>query len=494
MTDPGKATAKGSRRDPGNAEAHREAAGPAAGSGVAGIGLAAGRWLRAVNGWVPLVTAALVAALYSVTSIRRHQNLETSAFDLGIFNQDIRTWASLHFPPISTLKGPGFNRLGDHFSPILALAAPVYRVFPSAVTLLVVQALLLSVGIVPLMRFAHRRLGLTAMLVIGPVFGLSWGIANAANFDFHEVSFAVPLLVMASIAFVERRDVAAVAWAAPLVLVKEDLGLTLAVLGILIAVRGRRRVGILTALGGLAATAIELEIIIPAANPQGANAHNGYFSGSLVHEALTLLTPDTKLITLIWLLAPTAFLAVRSSVVWLVVPTLLWRFASDNPSFWGTSFHYSAVLMPVVFVAFLDALTRHRDRGGRLWWPLAVSVAVTVYFIPQQSLDEALHAPLWRTTPNTAAIHQLLDRIPSGVTVAASNNLAAQLTARDDVSLIGRIALGPTGPQYAVIDVVHQQFPLGSAADAQTIARQASANGYRQIDEAGGVVLLTRLG
>ncbi len=452
-----------------------------------------GRSLRAVDGWVPVLTASLVAALYTAVSVRRHVDLETSGFDLGIFTQDVRSWAELRFPPVSTLKGPDFNRFGDHFSPILALVAPVYRVFPSAVTLLVVQALLLGVGVVPLMRFAYRRLGAPAMVVVGVAFGLSWGIANAADFEFHEVAFAVPLLVMASIAYVERRELAAVVWAAPVVLVKEDLGLTLAVLGLLVALRGRRRLGALTVLGGVAATAVELLVIIPAANPGGRNDHDGYFAGPLVHDALSWPGLDTRVTTLVWLLAPTAFLALRSSVLWLGVPTILWRFASDHPPFWGTSYHYSAVLMPIVFVAFVDALTGHRDRGGRVWWPLAVSAAVTLALIPFQSLDEALHASLWRTTPDTVAIHRLLDRIPSGVTVAASNDLAAQLTARDDVSLVGRITLGPTGPQYAVIDVVHDQFPLDGAAEARDIADRALTGGYRQVAAAGGVVLLTRL-
>ena len=213
----------------------------------------------------------------------------------------------------------------------------------------------------------------------------------------------------------------------------------------------------------------------------------------MAQEALRWSTLDTKLTTLLWLLVPTAFLALRSSVVWLVVPTLAWRFVSDHHQFWGTSYHYSAVLMPIVFVAFVDVLGRRRDRPGRAWWwPLVVTAAVTVAAVPAQSLGEALHPSFWRTPSDTVAVHRLLDRIPSGVTVAASNNLAAQLVSRDDVSLIGRIALGPDGPLYAVVDVVHHEFPLAGVAEAQQIVDQAVAAGYRRVAEAGGVVLLTR--
>ena len=48
--------------------------------------------------------------------------------------------------------GPGFNLLGDHFQPIVALVAPFFRLFPTPVTLLVAQALLTAVSVVPVCR------------------------------------------------------------------------------------------------------------------------------------------------------------------------------------------------------------------------------------------------------------------------------------------------------------------------------------------------------
>src|SRR5690625_6881131 len=57
--------------------------------------------------------------------------------------------------------------------------------------------------------------------------------------QFHEIAFAVPLLALSLTALLRGRVAATVAWAAPLVLVKEDLGLTVAVLGVIIALRQR---------------------------------------------------------------------------------------------------------------------------------------------------------------------------------------------------------------------------------------------------------------
>nr|WP_280921411.1 DUF2079 domain-containing protein [Streptomyces novaecaesareae] len=57
------------------------------------------------------------------------------------------------------------------------------------------------------------------------------------------MAFAVPLLAFSLTALGDGRPRAAAYWALPLLLVKEDLGLTVAVIGLLIARRGHRRLG-----------------------------------------------------------------------------------------------------------------------------------------------------------------------------------------------------------------------------------------------------------
>ncbi|MGI8415690.1 MAG: DUF2079 domain-containing protein, partial [Nakamurella sp.] len=99
---------------------------------------------------VPWFFAAVLTVGYSGLSLRRQFLLQTSGYDMGIFVQSARSWSQFHWP-VSTLKGPGYPLLGNHFSPIVALVGPFYRLFPSANTLLVIQAILLAAGVVPLM-------------------------------------------------------------------------------------------------------------------------------------------------------------------------------------------------------------------------------------------------------------------------------------------------------------------------------------------------------
>ncbi|MET3805856.1 putative membrane protein [Nakamurella sp. UYEF19] len=436
---------------------------------------------------LPWAVAAALTVFYAAVSIRRHAQLLTSAYDLGIYDQAVRSYSHWGLP-YNSIQGPHFLVLGDHFSPVLALLAPLYWIHDSPATLLAAQGCLIAIGVVPLMKWAHRSVGLGAALVVGFGYGFSFGVANAVTFDFHEVAFAAPLLAFAAVAFGDGRLTAAVVWAAPLVFVKEDLGLTVAVLGLLVAWRGRRLLGLLTTIGGGLASALAVLVIIPAFNPLGHNTKTSKFGTSIVHQAATLLTPDIKIVTLVLLLAPTVFLAVRSPIIVLAVPTILWRFLATDQAYWGVQYHYGLVLMPIVFAAFVDVL-RRRESGIR--WILAASAAVTLYLVPQNGFAPAFTSTLWTTNPATAATHALLQRIPDGTTVAASNQLVPQLTDREHVTLIGRTLLSVSQPEYIVSETANLGFPLGTDGQLAWLA-DARNHGYVDIGSAGTVVLLHR--
>ncbi|HXZ76801.1 MAG TPA: DUF2079 domain-containing protein, partial [Streptosporangiaceae bacterium] len=179
-----------------------------------------------------LIALATFAA-YTTLSVARYLRLNPGSWDLAIYTQYVRQLAHLHTPVVA-VRGPGFNLLGDHFQPIVALIAPFFRLFPTPVTLLVAQALLTAVSVVPVCRAARARLGTGVSRVIGAAYGFSWGLQQMIIFDFHEIAFAVPLLACSLSALVRRRPRAAAAWALPLVFVKEDQGLTVAAIGLVI--------------------------------------------------------------------------------------------------------------------------------------------------------------------------------------------------------------------------------------------------------------------
>jgi uncharacterized membrane protein len=465
---------------------------------------------------VPYLIAAVFCVGYSVYSIQFHRHLRTGGFDVGLFEQAVRGYAHLH-APIADLRAPGFNLLGDHFHPILILLAPVYRIFPSPVTILVAQAVLLAVSIVPVARLAARYAGVLAGACVGVAYGLSWGIQQAVGFDFHEVAFAVPLLAFALERLVLRRWVAAVAWAVPLVLVKEDLGMTLAAMGAVLFLRRQRRLGAGLAVFGVVSTAVEMFVIVPAFNLTHQYGFWGHMSegesgakvglvAGLLGVVTHLLTPWAKTRTLLLILAPTAFLALRSSLVIMIVPTLLWRFATNNPSYWVDNYHYNLVLMPIVFMAFVETLPRllGSDR-----WPLRigsritvrplrvagqiaapVTLAIALFLAQDRPLVGLVDGSALRRDPGAEAIRAQLDRIPDGASVGAGNRLAPQLTNRCTVYLLPDFRVAGLRPQWVVV-ASGGDWPLDAEHQEMEITTLKSL-GYQEVVRQPGLVMLRR--
>jgi uncharacterized membrane protein len=491
-----------------------EQVGPALAEPAAAAAPVRRRWVRA--GWPAYGLALGFCALYAAVALLRAWHNQTAGYDLGIFSQAVRGYA--HFqPPVITLKGPGFNQLGDHFSPALALLAPLWWLWPSPNMLLVAQSALLAGSSIPVTRFAARRLGTGAGVAIGAAYGLSWGLQGAATFDFHEVALGAPLLALAMVALAERRWWPAVCWAAPLVLVKEDLGVTVAAVGGYLLLRRQWRPGLVAAATGVGAFGLTTLVIIPKLdNLTGTYRYWGVVSDGAANTAgppglgdvLSLLwrlpglsfSDAGKPELVLWVFGVTCFLALRSPLALVAVPTLLWRLVSDNPLYWSTGqVHYNALLMPVVFVALVDALDRLRrpsPGAARRWLlrlaPVAV-LAVALAGLPRFSFAEIARSDLHRQSVHTRAGKRIAAMIPDGARVSANNYLIPLLAGRCEVYLFPETHGRPVD-YYLLdshnLDTVPGGFALGSPAYHEVLARHldvlASQDGITLLRGPGG--------
>ncbi|MFB9517965.1 DUF2079 domain-containing protein [Streptomyces purpureus] len=178
--------------------------------------------------------------------------MQLGGFDLGIFDQAIRSYAAFSLP-VSPVKNyhhefpADFSLLGDHFSPILALAAPLYWVWDDPRVLLVLQAALFAAG-APLVRgIAARALAragsapdLRFVNACAFVYAVGWPLMTAARGGFHEVAFAVPLTLAMFHQALARRYTMVLVTAFLLTGVKEDLGLVVGCYGVVLLVRSGR--------------------------------------------------------------------------------------------------------------------------------------------------------------------------------------------------------------------------------------------------------------
>jgi uncharacterized membrane protein len=474
---------------------------------------------RADVAGVAVLTVA-VAAIYTVFEIEQQRHFETAGYDLGIFDQAIHSYAHLH-APISLMKGvhngfgTHFSELGDHFSPIIASVAPVYRVFPDAVTLLVVQGLLLAASVPSVWLFSRRNLGRFAAYLIAVAYALAWGLQAAMAADFHEIAFAVPLLAIA----IERLDAGrlrtAVFAALLLLLVKEDFGIVVAAFGLVIGIRTHKwRVAGVLAVVGIATTVLADKVLIPAFGGKS-NYYWDYYaalgSGPLEaawhivrHPLSTLhlmVTPHAKVQLLEWLFIPLGFMPLGSPFVLLIVPLLAERLLSNNPNHWTLTHQYSAPFMPILTLAAVDTVARvvrvwqerrartptssHRRKLGAPTRVVGPAYALGIFVVavwacgrmPFGQLTRHGLAQSWRTTSYDGARQAAVDVVPRGVIVEASNQLAPHLVDRDQVILLDAT---PHSAPWVVFDTGSLEFPM--TPDAQE-ARPSwlLSHGYAQV-------------
>ncbi|HLV57103.1 MAG TPA: DUF2079 domain-containing protein [Actinotalea caeni] len=389
-----------------------------------------------------LAVGAGVAALYALWSWRQWQRFETPSWDLGIFTQLFRAYGELR-APVVPIKGPGFMLLGDHWHPLLAVLTPAWWVHPSGLTLLVVQALLVGASAAVVTGCAARHLGRWPGVGVGVAYGLSWGLQSAVASQFHEVALALPFLAASLAALVRRDHRAAALWSLPLLGIKEDLGLTVTMIGVVIAIRGSRRLGALLAAGGVAAFVVTTRLLLPALNPDGVW---DYAEDSIVSQVLSdpgaaidgLLTgAPQKLLLVLLVVAVTGFLALGSPLVLVTLPTFAWRLTSDVPFHWSTDWHYSAVLMPVVFLAMVDTLLRSPAWKARAPLMAGAAVVVALALVPQFPLWRLVDGDYWRPGVRPAGASAALAAVPDGATVVSDITLMAYLAPRTEVYWMG---------------------------------------------------------
>jgi uncharacterized membrane protein len=457
--------------------------------------------------WAPLVPALVAASGYSFVSILRYDRFGARAFDLGIFDQAI--WGYSRFELIAnTVKGTS-NLLGDHFSPIVALAAPLYWVWADPRALLVLQAVLLAASSLPLFLYARRRrLPSSSALLVQTTYLGFVGVWSAALFDFHEVAFAAPLVALALWALDVRRLWLFIACCVLGALVKEDVVLLFATLALYGAFADLNRLfsvvrsGHLRRIGvrrrslssrsfgavrngvvelGIAALLVVWFLLLTEVVMPDLSGHA--YSYSAVGRILT--DDGTKAVTLVALFGSWCFLPLRSPLALLTVVPLAERMLNTNANYWTLHFHYSLTVAPILAFAAADGLARIRSLATTA---VAAIAAASAFAISAVTLAGSTTLPL--SSSAAAATNRCLATIPAGASVVATSALVPHLSRRRTIyTFLSRPRA--TNPDFVTVNAKAPAGPLGRR-DVALIVDRALRRNYRVICSGGGTLVLTR--
>ncbi|MEM0140236.1 MAG: DUF2079 domain-containing protein [Ferroplasma sp.] len=157
-----------------------------------------------------IIFAVIFSILFSFYSILKAYTLNAYAWDLGLYSQAF--YSTLHGQLFYTnLLGESY--LAEHFSPFLFILLLPFYIFPSPYTLLILQAIVISISIIPLYYISLEVFKLTARkyqikakkagfisFLIGTTFLLSPLTESPIYFDFHLMVF-LPFFYFMSIYF-----------------------------------------------------------------------------------------------------------------------------------------------------------------------------------------------------------------------------------------------------------------------------------------------------
>jgi uncharacterized membrane protein len=381
-------------------------------------------------------------------------------------------WNLVHGGPIfrsTPFSGPtGGSHLGHHATFFAYLLAPIYLVAPRPETLLVVQAVLLGAGAIPLFLYARRHLPAWTAAIVACAY-LAYPPLHGANlYDFHYLPLGIPFLWWTLYALDSRRLWMALVVALVTMSIREDVAGQLAVIGVFVLLTGPAALeGLLLAvLAGGYAVILKL-LVMPKFKegveafvnqyegllPKGASGFEGVLTTIVGNPAFTAdgAIDKDKAGYALQILAPVLALPVRAPRWWLLLlPGFAFTLLSTG--YWPLiqiSFQYTAYWVTFVFIGVVLALERvgRARAAGETGRPLRqravvaglvfASLASTAYqgaFTRHATVHSGFGSFHFGTTAEDLQRREHLARalalIPPDARVAASEELVAHASSR----------------------------------------------------------------
>ncbi|MBI3182743.1 MAG: DUF2079 domain-containing protein [Myxococcales bacterium] len=468
----------------------------------------------------PGLAAALVgmaasgyAAYFAFHTIQGHWRFATSAFDLGIENNLVWNASQLgSFFKTSPLGGPTASHAGFHQTYFSYLLALPYRLWPKPELLLALQALCVGAAAVPLFVWAQRRVGPWVACLLALAYLLYPPVHGANLYDFHYQPLA-PFFLWTTLCFADRRRwIAAAVFALITLSLREDMGALLLVAGAYLILSGEHpKFGALLAGGGTVAFVLLKFVLMPRfldgvsayihqyrdLLPEGDKGFGGVLKTVFGNPGFTLTTllEREKVVYLLQLFSPLAFLPLRNRMAFLFcAPGFFFTLLETKyPALVQTSFQYTAywtlLLFPACAHAFRALETRKR-------WPLVAALALsigcnTVVFgsvVQQNTARSAFGKYRFGLTAEDRQRHAdayvLIAKTPPTAKVAASEFLNPHVSSRPDAYAL---RLGLFDAEYVLFDV-----PM-LRSDERAVIRSALVDPtFGVVEERGDFVLLRR--
>lgn len=446
----------------------------------------------------------------SVLALGRWNTGLVTNYDLGIFSQSAASYADGRLPHSAIRR---LDLLGDHFSPVLGLNGVAWNLWPDPRVLILVQSALIALAAAMIFHAARQVVAPVWAALGTAAFVLSRGVASAAMFDFHEIAYAAPLVALLCLGLMRRRFTTVLISSVLLLLVKEDLGLTVIGAGaawfVLAARPGTVRDGSRSAVGRAAAWCAARDwrrglllvligvlgvvlatVVISLVNPSGGSTYLSYFGigDSTPTGPQGGLFDRRRLVPLGLYTLSALVIGWRSPLTLVALPTLAWRTASSSVNYWSSGYHYD--LVPTVIGAFAAIHAVCLIDVRRLWVRVVAPVCALACVVLGIQHDASRLPDGLRFTEN-AQVRQtraLAAGIPEGARVTAQNDLGSYVPAGRTVLHLARER--HESARYVLFDLTPAWDYVYPLCGRRALLERAEREPGWQVQRRGGTILL----
>ena len=451
---------------------------------------------RRVHRILAAVAVAAIWATYGIffsrLSIVNHHAFNTRTIDLGYYDNIF--YQSIHGRPLGcSLIKAGYHG-SAHFDPLLVVLSPLYLLYPRAEMLLVLQAVWLGAGVVPVYLIAYEKLGRRAPAVaLAAMYALYPALHGANMYEFHSLSLLSSILLWL-IYFLEKGSQRAYYLVLiPALLCREDVALILCFISVY-AIISRRpgfaRLGWTTIVVSLLYFAIVKRFFMTSADifMSGKDSLSfAYYYEDLIPNkngvagiivsvvtnpvfVIKTMVAEPKIVYLLTLFMPLCFLPflAKTSRVMLGYG-LLFTLLATRTAVFSPAFQYSATLIPFAFALTPIALRQVEDSAlpaqlgldSRRLATALLGAALMSSLLVSWKFGGYLENHFFRggfsritrgLTPAEKETYAWLDKtvasIPEGASVGTTNKLGCHVSNRKDVVFYP--GHGPT--DYMLVD------------------------------------------
>ena len=414
---------------------------------------------------------------FGIFTSLRHYNFQTQAWDMGIFSQTLWNTTQGRFMT-NALEGVKLesikNHFGVHMSPFLILLAPGYALFPTPYYLLIIQTIALALGALPIYLLSQKIIQKNSWaILIASAYLLYPPLHWANNFDFHEITFFIPL-ILAGVYFA---GVQKWPWAflflALAASTKEDAILVVIFFGIYLMLKrksgrsdsdessdsksgaesGNRKMGLAITAMALIYFLISVLWVMPSYGSGVSRFTYRYanlgsnpseiLTNAVWNPALLINTVFTKIkmLYLAKLFLPLLLLPLFSWKAWfLLAPGMLENLLTGYAPQISGFYHYDSILIPGLFIGLIHSIKlfndRFPDKEKKLWGTLIA--AVFLAFLIRSPLGFFYFpADFFKSNPNWETFRMMVNLVPDYASVAAPTNLVPHLINREQIYMLG---------------------------------------------------------